>query len=234
MVISSSCNESEEKSESLISKAITRHGGKNLDSHSISFDFRNRKYTSQRDNGRFTYQRIFTDSVGKHIRDVLNNDGFQRFINDQAIELETEKSDAYSSSINSVLYFALLPYPLTDPAVKSTYLGQTTIEDKKLDKIKVTFSEEGGGSDFEDEYIYWFDAVDRTLEYLAYNYQVEGGGARFRKAINRREIGGILFSDYINYKPAVDNLDVESFDTLYISGGLKELSRIKLENIVVN
>jgi len=94
----------------------------------------------------------------------------------------------------------------------------------------VTFDQEGGGVDHEDVYVYWVHKQDMTVDYLAYSYQVNGGGVRFRSAYNRRKIGGIIFQDYINYKHDKDT-PVSSLDALYETGKLTELSKIELKNI---
>ncbi|MBK8501742.1 MAG: hypothetical protein IPL46_05765 [Saprospiraceae bacterium] len=70
-------------------------------------------------------------------------------------------------------------------------------------------------------------------DYLAYNYQTDGGGSRFRRAINRREVGGILFADYVNYKTDPETLYILNFDSLFETGALDSLSLIATENVVV-
>ncbi|MCB0609821.1 MAG: hypothetical protein KDD12_19025, partial [Lewinella sp.] len=143
-------------------------------------------------------------------------------------------SSAYANSVNSVIYFALLPYFLNDPAVRKTYLGKTTIKGIAYHKIGVTFGAENGGKDFQDQYIYWIRQDNFTLDYLAYNYIVDGGGARFRQAYNLRPVNGLLIADYINFKPKSDSRDVVRFDRLFESDSLEELSRIVLENVAVD
>ena len=100
-------------------------------------------------------------------------------------------------------------------------------------KFNITFDQEGGGTDFEDEFIYWFDATDYSLDYLAYLFHVNGGGIRFRKAINQRRVAGVLFNDYINYKADHNQLKVADTDHAFEAGKLEELSQILLDNIAV-
>lgn len=222
------------KSLSVIDQAIIAHGGDRYQSHDIEFDFRDRHYRSKRDGGVFSYERIFTDSTGRQIRDVLNNEGLIRYINGAPAEISDERRNAFSNSVNSVIYFALLPYFLNDPAVQSAYIGESIIEDQPYDKVKVSFRQEGGGTDFQDEFIYWFHRDNHTLDYLAYNYQTDGGGSRFRKAINRREVGGIQFADYINYKSVPETMYILNFDSLYQARKLDSLSSIVTKNIIVH
>ena len=108
------------------------------------------------------------------------------------------------------------------------------INGSKYQKVKITFNQKKGGKDFEDEYIYWINKETKTMDYLAYNYLVDGGGARFREAYNIRTIKGIRFADYVNYKPIEKTRDINTFGDLFQNQGLKELSKIESENIIVH
>lgn len=223
-----------ELAQAVVDSAIAVHGMAAVSGNRIEFDFRNRHYVSERRGWRFTYERIFTDSTGRHIRDVLSNNGLLREIDGMPVSLPAEDSAAYARSVNSVIYFALLPYYLNDRAVVKEYLGEVSIKGQPYHKVKVTFRQEGGGRDFEDEYIYWFHRDRHTMDYVAYNYQVDGGGARFREAYNVRTVGGIRFADYINYEPTDSTLEVATFDHRFTTGGLKELSRIETQQVQVS
>lgn len=217
----------------LVMQAIKIHGGSLYDSARIEFDFRGRHYVSDRKGGNYQYERVFEEK-GKAVRDILSNEGFKRYIDGEETTLSNKKSKSYSNSVNSVIYFALLPYFLNDPAVNMQYLGEVDFNNGKYQKVKVTFKQEGGGKDFEDEYIYWINTTSFTVDYLAYNYLVDGGGARMREAYNIRTVNGIRFADYINYKPTNGSRDVATFDELYEAGKMKELSKIESENIIVS
>jgi len=221
------------KAQRIVDRAIEAHGGDLIDDRRIEFDFRGRRYVSTREDGQFTYERIFTDTTGDRIRDVLTNEMFYRQLNGERVDLPAKDSAAYANSVNSVIYFALLPYYLNDPSAIKEYLGEESVQGKPYHKVKVTFRQEGGGKDFQDEFIYWFQRDNYTMDYLAYNYETEGGGARFREAYNVRTVDGIRFADYINYKPTEKTMDVASFAQRFEEGELEELSRIDIENVQV-
>lgn len=218
---------------SIINKARAAHGSTVVDSSTISFNFRGRHYVSQRSGGRFQYERQWMDTTGAAYRDVLTNDGLYREINGERVLLSAKDSAAYAGSVNSVLYFALLPYYLNDPAVQAAYLGTATIKGEPYDKVKVTFRAEGGGADHEDEYIYWFHKGKHTLGYLAYNYQVNGGGARFREAYNVRTVEGLRIADYRNYKPVPHTMEVAIFDSVFEAGRMEQVSLIETEKVSI-
>ena len=100
------------------------------------------------------------------------------------------------------------------------------------DVIKVQFKASDGGEDFTDEYRYWFNKNTYLLDYLAYNYETNGGGVRFREAYNRSERMGMTFQDYINYEVPVGT-PLEQIPALFEKGQLIELSRIINEDIKV-
>lgn len=237
MAFSTSCTKEETpEAQATVDAALAAHGAENLEQGVVTFRFRDRQYRALRDNGAFVYSRTFTDSTGQRVYDVLSNSGFKRTVNDAEVALPEERQQAYGESVNSVIYFALLPYFLNDAAVQKEYLGEATIKGQPYHKVKVTFAQEGGGEGFEDEYVYWFHQQRQTLDYLAYSFQENGGGTRFREAVNPREIGGIRFQDYNNYSTA-DNgkgFPIENYDRAFEAGKLEKLSEVNLEGVQVS
>lgn len=234
------CKEKEKQNSELasadgiIEKSIDVAGGKLFDHSGISFDFRDTHYKAIRDKGKFQLMRYFKDSLSE-IKDVLSNSGFERFKDGEKVQVIDSMVSKYSNSVNSVHYFSVLPYGLDGKAVHKRYLGVSQIKGRDYHKIKVTFSEDGGGEDFEDEFIYWIDKELFTVDYLAYTYkEVEGGqGFRFREAYNPRMVNGLRFADYDNYKPATSTIKFEDFDALFNTNKLELLSKIELKNIEV-
>jgi hypothetical protein len=217
--------------QKIIDETIIATGSDRLSNSKAEFDFRDREYGVKRNDGQYEMVRLFKDSTGL-VRDVVTNDGFYREINGQKTTVADSMAFKYTNSINSVIYFALLPYSLNSDAVIKTYLGIEVIKGNAYHKIKVTFKEEGGGVDHEDEFIYWINKENKFVDYLAYSYQTDGGGLRFREAMNPREINGLRVVDYINYKPKSE-ITLEETSEAFIDGQLEELSRIELENFIV-
>lgn len=230
-----SCNQKEEEltAQQIVDKAIEKAGGQNYENAKIDFVFRSKEYKSFRQGGKFKLERIQTDSTNREIRDVLTNDSFERFIEDSLVTLPDSLSTAYSNSVNSVHYFMQLPYGLNSSSVNKKLVGKDSIKGKYYYEIKVGFDKAGGGKDYEDEYLYWINNQDFTVDYLAYNYHTDGGGVRFRKAINPRIINGIRFVDYENYSYKDKDVQLSKLDSLYEAGKLKEFSVIKNEDITV-
>ena len=127
----------------------------------------------------------------------------------------------------------LIPFNLNDPAVNKKLLGEGTLDGKTYYKVHISFSEEGGGDDYDDAFVYWVDKESFVIDYFAYSYSTDGGGKRFRKMINPRDVNGLLVVDYINYEPEVFETPIESFDSYFEAGGMKELSQIINENVSV-
>jgi hypothetical protein len=223
---------SDSKPQRLVDDSIDAHGGSAFESFFLEFDFRNRHYTAARKDGLYTYTREFEDSTGV-IKDVLTNAGLVRYRDGTRIDISDERRLAFTSSVNSVIYFALLPYGLNDDAVNKEWIKETAINGNQYDVIRVTFDKQGGGPDHEDVFLYFFHRESHIMDYFAYSYQNDGGGLRFREAINPRKIGGILFQDYINYKPKDESVPLASLESMFVSRTLEKLSEIKLENLSV-
>jgi hypothetical protein len=232
VMISMTCTNNLADPQKIIDKAIETSGGEKYLNSTTEFDFRDRHYIAKRQNGIFSYERITKDTVNT-THDFLSNDGFHREINGITLEVADSMKTRYSASVNSVVYFALLPYGLNDAAVQKKLLGESTIEDKKQYVVEITFAQAGGGEDHEDVFIYWINKKEFTIDYLAYSFaEVDGVGYRFRKAYNSRKINGILFFDYVNYKPKGE-VKITDLGELFKKGELEELSKIELLNISV-
>ena len=220
----------DEKGKLIINKSIEAHGGELYDTANYSFVFRGKKYAFNHANG-YSYSVEYSDSEGKKITDSLNNGKLTKYVNDQPVTLSEINTRKYEGALNSVIYFANLPYKLNDKAVNKKFMGTDIIESENYDLVKVTFNKEGGGVDHEDEFLYWINTKTFKVDYLAYKYHVNGGGARFRSFYNRRNIDGITFQDYINWKGSLD-IPLKDMGKLFEQKKLKELSRIEISEIV--
>lgn len=216
----------------IVDQAIAAACNGNCDHATIDFTFRNRCYVSKRDGGAYQYERITTDSTGI-THDILSNNGFRRYKNDTLVKVPDSMVTRYSNSINSVHYFAQLPFGLNAPAVQKELVGEAIIKGEPYFEVGVKFMEEGGGTDFEDEFVYWIHKENYTVDYLAYSYVTDEGGIRFREAYNVRDINGIRFADYNNFKPKLVEVTLTDLDTLFEQGELNLLSKIETESVGV-
>ncbi|MEL4308276.1 DUF6503 family protein [Joostella sp. CR20] len=226
-----SCS-TEKTAKSIIDDTIEASGMNTLNNKYISFIFRGKKYDSFRNNGFFELKRTSIDSV--ETTDVLTNSNFTRLVDGVAQKLADTTVNKYKNSVNSVHYFAYLPYGLDGDAVNKELLGEVEINNQNYYKIKVWFNQDGGGEDFEDVFIYWVNTETDKIDFLAYEYHVNEGGMRFREAYNRRTIEGIDFVDYKNYKPKSNDAKLVTLDSLFTNNQLELLSTIELQNVTVN
>lgn len=228
-IITISCNHKsagDEKAADIVDQCIVAHGGENYRNMDISFDFRQFRVHLKQYNGIFLYERTSKDSLNNVLHDVLTNDSFSRELNGKKQELTEEEMNKYKEGLNAIAYFVLLPYKLSEPAVILEYLGETTIDNKKYEKIGVSFKITGGGKDHLDKFCYWIRQTDHTMDYLAYANE----GPRFRKAVKRETVDGIVFQDYDNYEVFDSTLATVYYDSAFIAGKVKLLSKIEQRN----
>lgn len=228
--VASSVQESS-KAEQIIETSIKAHGGELYDKAHFRFTFRENTYRFKNNGNQFEYEFKGLNKQGDSVRTLLTEKSINVWINNEPLVLSEKQKVIYSDNLNSVIYFATLPHKLKDNSVNKTYEGTTSIFNKTYEVIKVTFEQEGGGTDFDDEYYYWINVETNLMDYLAYNYQTNRGGVRFRAAYNPRKVGGIHFQDYINYKAEVGT-PLDQLPQLQENGELVEISRIETENIV--
>ena len=218
--------------EQIIENAILFSGADKIGNSEVSFKFRDKKYAAIRKNGNFQLFRTFTKDSA-FIKEVLTNNGFHRLINKKIVKVPDSMVSVYSNAINSVHYFSVLPFGLKDKAVRKKLLKPTTLKGKEYYKIEVTFSEDGGGEDFEDVFIYWIGKEDFLIDYLAYSYHTNGGGKRFRVLKEACLKNGVRFVDYLNYKSLNSSVSLIDIDIQYENNKLKKVSEIILEDIKV-
>ena len=223
----------------LIDRARTHHGSAWLDRAEVRFSFRGTPFVLRRDDGRFRYARTLTDGLGRTVEEVVDNAGAHRFVDGAEVALTAAEAEALTTAVNSVAYFALLPAPLTDPAVRARLLTPDRVGGEDYDRVEVTFARDGGGQDFQDRYVYWLRQLDGRIGHYAYTYDVSPGdtsraatGTRFRVPVGARRVGGALFQDWRNL--SADSLGrIERFGDAYDLGRTFEVSDVVLDSVRV-
>jgi hypothetical protein len=224
----------EDRAARAIGDAIERHGGEVFRDMDVTFTFRGAWFRVVQDGGRFRYERHLVGPRGEEVVESLSNEGTHRIVDGSPVPLDEADRARVETAVNSVVYFGFLPFRLQDPAVVLRDLGEVMVHDRPYRKLEVTFRQDGGGDDWEDRFVYWFHRDDRTLDYLAYRYHRDGGGTRFRRAVNRREVGGLLLQDYENYAGIQEVEDIADYDRLMERGLLRLVSVVEMEDLVVN
>ena len=227
---------------SLIDRAQTHYGSALLKRAEVTFSFRGVPYTVRRDDGAFRYARVVPDSLGRTVEEVLTNSGVRRLVDGAEVPIEATEAEAVAESINSVVYFALLPMPLSDPAVRARTLTPDRVGGEDYDRVEVTFGRDGGGADYQDRYVYWLRG-DGRIGALAYTYAPDPAdtsrtetGTRFRVPISAERVGGVLFQDWQNL--TADSLrgvdaPIEDFGDLHDAGRTSEVSEVVLDSVRV-
>ena len=218
--------------QEIIDASIRVSGVDKIANATLSFNFRDKHYVALRNNGRFELNRVFINN-NDTIIDVLSNSGFKRIKNSKPIQIQDAKASKFSESVNSVHYFSILPYGLNDKAVQKKLLGESKIKGDKYYKIEITFSKENGGVDYDDIFIYWIKKENFKIGFVAYRYNTNGGGIRFREVRKEHFIAGISLVDYNNYKPINSSIKLNNLDRIFQKGELEKISEIKLEDIKI-
>jgi len=229
-ILFASCNRDDAKE--LVNQSVAFHGFDRLNTQAAIFTFRDAQYTINRSfKEGVLYTKSFKqfDSIRQdslQLNDsLINSSVFKRYANGKLLNLSTEDSDRFTQSLNAVGYFFQLPLPLLDEAAQLTLLEDTTIKGKPYNTLAVHFTPDQGGEDHQDTFRYYFDNETHALSYLSYAYDTNGGGIRFRVA-EPVSHDGMIFLDYLNYKPA-EEVPLDSLPALYEAGALKLVSEIR-------
>ena len=223
------------EAQAVVDRALAAHGAAFLDDADIAFGFRGARFEMEnRTDGDWTIRRVVADPEQGEVEDALRADGVRRRVAGADVPLSPSEAAAAESGVNSVAYFAFLPYKLNDAAARKRLLAPATVAGRRYDVVEVTFDERGGGADWEDRFVYWFDAERHTLDYLAYAFSVNGGGTRFREAVNPREAGGVRVQDYRNYTADSTGAPfqrLERYPELLGTDRLQLLSTVALDSV---
>ncbi|MFK8057621.1 MAG: DUF6503 family protein [Saprospiraceae bacterium] len=214
----------------VLAKALNAHGGDRYEKAHYQFVFRGKKYTFKNEGSEFRYE-VVREKNGVTTVDLMDKGVLTRTVDGKKLDLTEKEYNGISESLNSVIYFATLPHKLTDASVNLAHGGRVSINDGSYEILQVTFDQEGGGVDHDDQYRYWVNSETGRIDYLAYNYQTGKGGVRFRAAYNPRIVEGILFQDYVNYKAPVGT-PLDSLPLFFEQGDLEKLSVIDTENVI--
>lgn len=214
--------------QQIIDKTILFSGAEKVANSEINFTFRDKAYFAYRQKGQFKLIREFDSII-----DGLTNTGFSRFVNFKEQILSDKQILSYSNAVNSVHYFSVLPFGLNDAAVHKLKLPNSFINGKEYYKVQISFSEDGGGEDHEDVFVYWIGKDDFLVDFLAYSYNTNGGGKRFRVLKEQCVKEGIRFVDYHNYKPSSKDILLTNLDKAFENDKLEKVSEIILKNIEV-
>lgn len=214
-----------------IERANIAHGTAILDQSSFRFTFRDYTYGFTQEKYTKSYSRTKLTTEGRLTDTLYNGRDFKRWVNDIPIFLSDSLQQRYTESINSVLYFIQIPRVLKDAAVQSSFIGKENIQGEPYISLKITFQQEGGGVDYQDEYRYWIHQKTHLIDFLAYRFYSGEGGTRFRKVSHRERVNGMVFQDYENFSPPTPFPPLDSIASLYIKGKLKKVSDIQQKEI---
>lgn len=216
----------------ILAHVLQAHGSERLQRATVTFNFRGKAFSVTRNGGQYRYIRQYQDSTHQ-VKESLSNQGVEKWVNGTPQVLTDVDRAKIETALNSVVYFALLPFNLTDAAVQLRYLRETQIESEPYHEIEVTFKQAGGGLDYQDRYVYWFHTNRYTMDYFAYYYPTGEVGSRFRKALNPRVINGVRFADYFNFRhPDVLQM-VEHYAPLIHDPKLEKVSEVLLTDLHV-
>lgn len=203
----------------VVDDARRAHGSAALDEACVAFAFRGTPFVAARSGGRFAYRMLGADerplatltNEGLAV-DTLAYEAHRRFpdgtpsagFRDSVRAHGDAIARSAETTLNSVVYFALLPYNLNDPAVRLRRLGDASFGGRRYRTVEVTFAPDGGGRDHDDRFVYWFDADTRLLGAMAYAFHTGEGGTRFRQVsrVHRLLAGdgptapSLVFNDY--------------------------------------
>lgn len=238
----------------VVDHARRAHGVAVLDDACAILVFRGDTYYAARSNGGFTYrllaaareQALVTLTNDTLVVDTLAYEAYRKgktmpfgyVFRDSVRANAASIVRAAETQLNSVIYFAFLPYNLNDPAVRLRRLDDATFDGRTHRTVEVTFAQENGGRDHDDRFVYWFDADSGLLRALAYRFHTGDGGTRFRRVsrIHQAEDRDALvrLNDYEAYTDTTIGDRIEAYPQHIGAATMQRLPDIALDSVRIN
>lgn len=219
----------------IIAKAIDFHGGETFEHSRSELDMCSKSgcfhVEATVQGAQFTYQ-VTGMQRDTHLKVRMSNDSVERWFDGQPAPMVAADEQRYRDWVMARIYFCFLPYRLLDPSVRYQDLGLVDWDGKSLHLVAVSFAP-GSSTDANDQYRYWFDPESGRLELFAYSYEGEPGGLRFRRLIDHRRVGGLLFFDQENLGIEGEDLDIADIDAAYVAAKMRPISEVTLRSIRV-
>jgi hypothetical protein len=218
----------------IVARSIELHGGSVYENSVVQLEVCSKsgcyQIESRIDEGLFDISAV--GRVRDHERRVrITNDTLEYWQDGVLIDVSPDRAESLRDWVMARVYFVFLPFRLHDDSVLHEDLGIEHWRGEALRKVKVSFVP-GSSSGAHDEFLYWFNPETARLEMFAYSFSGNPGGLRFRKAVNHRRVGGILFFDQENWGVDEDGLSVDGIDPVTV-GGWKLVSKVRLQEIRV-
>jgi hypothetical protein len=217
----------------IVERAIEFHGGETFRASEVALRITSKSGSFEivaRHDGDLFVHRVTSERDEERVVYRQTNDSIEVSRDGEVVLLETEQDRQRARDfVSARVYFAFLPFRLTDPSVMQEDEGLERWGDRELHRVKVTF-EPGSSTNADDAYLYWFDPESGRLEQFAYSFS---GGVRFRTLENYRRVGGILFADQKNYAVDVGALGIDRIDPAWVESEMELLSIVRFEEIDV-
>ena len=220
---------SEISANELLQKTIDAHGGEQLLKDSfIEFKIDKTSFSLQYDTGRANFKQIRQLDSDTHTLSYKYGN-IQYFINDSLQSEESYSKRMAEISLFGFLYTFSIPFNLTANDVIISKQANVTIRQKEYYTLDVQFTKIPDLP--EDHFLLYIDIDSYEIGYVALQHDLSGSKPQFRRMIQPRKIKGILFQDYINYKPKEKFVPLDQLLNLYEDQELVQVSLIENKNI---
>lgn len=220
----------------IVAKSIEHHGGE-VFHHSRS----TMEVCSA--SGCFSIQSMIDGGVFEHVvettdRDSIRkvrwtNDTVEEWIDGEKQELDEEATRRARDFASARIYFPHLPFRLDSESIVFEDQGLETWDGEELHRMKVTFAP-GTSSASDDAYVYWFAPETGELKQFGYSFgPADDTGLRFRRLINQRRLGGVLFADQTNLGASGPGLGVDDLTPSFVAEKMEEVSIVRFKNITM-
>ena len=216
--------------EEILSYSIESSGGEDFMNSSISFNIDDFNYQIIRQGNIQDFQVVRqVDTI--QYKAIYKNGYSAYFINDINQEEIAHSRKFIETRLEGETYIFSIPHVFKQNATIVSKMEDVYIDQKKYYSLHITFKVIE--DDPEDEFYLYIDQETFLVDYYAYKFDLTGNRRLFKKAINRKNIEGIAFTDYWAFSSPVDSTALKDLYKLYNIKSLQGLAKIEYQNIAV-
>ena len=229
LILSCAKNEKTVTAKDILVNTIDASGGDYFNNSTVSFNMADLDYKLFRKDNIAEFE-VTRQLDTLNYKAVYKNGYSAYFVNDSLQEENYYSRKFIESKLEGLTYIFSIPFNLNQNATQLTRLEDVIIDDKLHYALHVTFTEiEGQPS---DEFILYINQATNLMDYYIQIFHLTGGTPLFKKAINRRSVNSIQFSDFWAFK-IDDTSNLKSAYKNYNRRNLKAHKKIEFENINV-
>lgn len=219
------------KGTKILQDCIETYGGAKFFNSKITFNIEDLYYSIERKDNLSNF--VLTRQVDSiEYKATYQNGSTAYFINDSLQEETLYSRRFIEARLEGLVYLFSIPHIFDQNSVVAAQEENVTIGKKEYLTLHIWFRPLP--EDPENEFYLYIDPETKHIDFFTEKFDLNGESILFKKAINKRTIKGLLFSDYNVFRSvSEDSVSLDAVYKNYNNRSIEYLTDIVYENFEV-